>query len=127
LLLHWGDVGVGPRSFGVCFGGGGGGDLFRGFRGSRQHLDNLLEGGAVGLDERCRVRVSGFGSGHRLRRVRGGGRRAWRERRELRVVEAIAAAAATAAVGAVAVSRRREEADAAAVLLVPSRGFGLHR
>lgn len=101
--------------------------MFRGFRGSCQHLNHLLEGGAVGLDERRRVRVGGFGSGEGLGRVGGRGGRARREWRELRVVEAIAAAAACAAVGAVAVSRRREEVDAAAVLLVPSRGFGLHR
>lgn len=43
------------------------GGLFGGVGGSGQHLNDLLEGGGVGLDEGCRVRVTGFGSGNGFR------------------------------------------------------------
>lgn len=39
-------------------------DLVGGFGGTGEHLDDLLEGVGVGLDEGGRVRVSGVGSGH---------------------------------------------------------------
>lgn len=70
-------------------------DLAGGFGGSGQHLDYLLEGGGVGLDEGGRVRVGGVGSGHGFRGL--GRRGRWWS------VESIAVGAACAAVGGVAV------------------------
>lgn len=78
---------MGPR-IGDWFGSRG---LFGCLRGSGEHLDHLLEGGGVCLNEGCRVRIR-FGSGNRFG--------SWR------VVESIAVAATAAAtVGAVAVWR----------------------
>ena len=80
---------MGPR-IGDWFGGR---RLFRRLRGSGEHLDHLLEGRGVCLNEGCRVRIR-FGSGN--------GFRSWR----LLLVETIAVAATAAAtVGAVAVWR----------------------
>ena len=72
LGFHRRDVGGGPgdrvgsvggSGLGGGDGGGGGGSLLSGFRGAGEHLDDLLEGGGVGLDEGGRVWVGGFGSG----------------------------------------------------------------
>lgn len=102
------DVGLGFGSQ-VGFGGG----LLDGVGGSGEHLDDLLEGESVGLDEGRRVRAARFGSGHGFRSLR-------QRRRQLLRLDSIVAAG----VGSVS-GRRRKERGAGIGLLVP-RGYGFH-
>lgn len=106
LLLGHGfdgwDVSLGRWLHGRCGGVGFRRGLLGGLRGSSEHLDYLLEGVGVGLDEGGRVRVGGFGSGDGFGRLRWlkprwcrWWWRVWMMRRSLDSIAVAAAAAAT--------------------------------
>ncbi|KAI9102963.1 hypothetical protein K1719_023402 [Acacia pycnantha] len=86
-----------------------------GFGGSGEHLDDLLEGGSIGLDEGGGIRVFGFGSGNGFGRV------------NAIVVVVVVAAGSGATVGAEATRGRKERRRVWNLCVVMAWGNGSHR